>query len=411
MSTAIVFDLDETLLDTSALRDARDDGRWDETAERMAEVEPLTIKRSTIAPHDLPRRVQEFGYSVGMLTRFPYAVAVDLLEAFDIAYDVVISHEDLVPQTRDPTSWLVPERFEPELSTFVLISGSSDDLHAAASADAFTIGTLWSRDATDDWRRRWPDIAVARPERLLDAFEEIDPLRPLGEALLDGVRPRWHAGTLVRVAPNVFAAGAYFTTADWRHARHRLSHLVLDAKSDPMYAEDAAAVYRAFAEQRAAKDHVFDLVTSVPPRPDADYDRFEVARIEAADALGAYASGNALRMRYDVPGYKYLRHEERAKANANRFEADELDGERVLLLEDVLTIEQGGQAETCADVLLEQGASHVTVLALGVTQDELRRPCPKCDGTLRTKNGRYGRFVGCSSWQDDGGGCGYTFSL
>lgn len=78
-------------------------------------------------------------------------------------------------------------------------------------------------------------------------------------------------------------------------------------------------------------------------------------------------------------------------------------GERVLLIDDVIT--SGGQVGECRRQMLDQGASSVTILVLGVTQDALPRPCPTCPGILRLKTGSYGDFIGCSNYHR---GCRYT---
>ncbi len=147
----------------------------------------------------------------------------------------------------------------------------------------------------------------------------------------------------------------------------------------------------------------------MPPRPDSDYDRFVVPRERIATIFEARAADDVLSMSYAVDDYKSLGHDERAEVNADRFVSCALQGERVLILEDVLTSGSGGQAQTCAAKLLDRGAASVTVLGMSATQDTLPRTCPECGGLLRVKKGRYGRFVGCSNWGHLG--CRYSEDL
>jgi hypothetical protein len=117
-----------------------------------------------------------------------------------------------------------------------------------------------------------------------------------------------------------------------------------------------------------------------------------------AEALGARDAPDALEMLFDVPGYKQLSPGEREAANENRFRAGPLAGERVLLLDDVLTT--GGQTGACKQALVAAGASWVGVVALGAAQDRLPEMCPECGGTLRIRSRHSDghRFVGCSNY-------------
>jgi len=72
-----------------------------------------------------------------------------------------------------------------------------------------------------------------------------------------------------------------------------------------------------------------------------------------------------------------------------------LDGERVLLVDDIVT--KGVQALECRKALIEAGAASVKILALGVTQDTLPRVCPDCGGMLRLVTSGYRPFIGCSN--------------
>lgn len=408
MAHAIVFDLDETLLDTSALRTSRLRQSWQEVAERLGEVRPYDIRGSTIAVEELPGRLRADGYRVGVLTQSPRWYATELLDAFSISSDALITGSDPYPAKPDPSSLrAIADELGADPTEVIFVGDAPVDFGAAASAHALSVGVCWSRRAPREWRREWPDTAITRPERLFDVLADADSMRPLGEALVEGSRPLWHWGTTLRLDQGVYATGRYFSTTDDRHSRHRLSQLVLEAKDEPQAAEDVAEILAGWAARRADRGDTFDVVTSVPPRPDATYDRFEVPRQRVAEAFGARDEPAALAMRFAVDDYKTLDHDTRAAVNAQRFEAAALrDGERVLVLDDVLTSGSGGQAQTCATTLLQAGASQVTVLGLCATQETLPRGCPVCGGLLRTINGRNGLFVGCSNYWHTG--CRYT---
>jgi predicted phosphoribosyltransferase len=90
-------------------------------------------------------------------------------------------------------------------------------------------------------------------------------------------------------------------------------------------------------------------------------------------------------------------------ANHGRFRATgSLDGERVVVIDDVIT--SGSQARACARELLAAGAGEVWTLVAAATQDPLQRACPRCGGgVMRRVYGRIGPFYACTRY-----GCNYT---
>ena len=51
----------------------------------------------------------------------------------------------------------------------IMLDDYAADIGAAQNAAAVCIGVAWSGHAPKSWRRRWPDVAVACPDRLLTA--------------------------------------------------------------------------------------------------------------------------------------------------------------------------------------------------------------------------------------------------
>jgi len=272
------------------------------------------------------------------------------------------------------------------------------DAAAAAAAGAISIGVTWSKVAPDSWRRWWPDVAITKPERLLN-LGDLDQLRPLAEAVLAGVEPSWHWGTVMRLENNLGALGHYFTPEDIeRFPDHALSHLVLDAKDDEAKAAQVAAIFARLGERPSWSSKKPKLVVSVPPAPEADFDRFAPVRDALARELGGRDGADVLKMNFAVENYKRRPHDARRALNDGRFSASPIDGGRVLLIDDVLT--SGGQIDACRDALLEAGAETVVAITLTATQDRLPEGCPICGGRLRIYHRGYdGRpFVGCPNY-------------
>lgn len=222
MVEAAIFDLDDTLLNTSALAEARRAAQWEVVKARLDQVRPFDSRGLPI--EGIPARLRANGLKIGVLTQSPGWYAAALLERFGIRTDAMITGSDGYPPKPDPTSLrAIADELAVGIGDCVYIGDLDTDAAAAAAAGAISIGVSWSQVAPTTWRRWWPDVAISKPERLLE-LAELDTLRPLAEAVLAGVVPHWHWGTVMRVDPAVGALGRYFTPRDiGRHAEHALS--------------------------------------------------------------------------------------------------------------------------------------------------------------------------------------------
>jgi phosphoglycolate phosphatase-like HAD superfamily hydrolase len=404
---AIVFDLDDTLLDTSALRMARSQSDWVTVKAQLDQVHPFSTRTGGVSVESVPARLRASGLKVGIVTHSPRWYAEALLRRFNIPVDAMITGSDAYPPKPDPTSLQqIASELGAEVTRSAYVGDEGTDVAAATAAGAVSIGACWSRLAPGGWRRWWPDIAIAQPERLLD-IERLELLRPLGEVVLAGGVPSWHWGTLMRLEQAVLACGHYFTPEDVdRHPGHELSALVLEAKDDEAAGRRVGDILSLLSEHPAWRRQRPELIVSVPPRPGQQFDRFAVVRAALAAALRARDGMGVLSMVFDVPDYKQLAPHERRGANVRRFRSRPLKGESVLLIDDVIT--SGSQTNGCRDELIRAGAGQVTVLALAATQNRLPERCPYCGASLRVyrRHRDSQPFIGCPNFFTTG--CGYT---
>jgi HAD superfamily hydrolase (TIGR01549 family) len=402
---AIIFDLDETLLDTSMLRKDQKPGRWRQLAVRLDEVQTYTDGGSRIQATELPARVREMGFQIGVLTHSPRWYAQRLLSAFGIRYDALITGSDGYAPKPDPSSLrAIADELGVPVQDCIMVGDDAADVGAAQNAGALSIGVAWSRRAPKSWRRHWPDVAVACPDCFIDVLNQGGPRFPFAEAILAGDPPLWHWGSLLRLGNGIYGAGHYYTVSDSRHPGDALSRLIIKAKDDPEAARHVGDLLVGLIDM-PWKGVAVDLITSVPPEPDQAYDRFALVRAAVAAASGMVDRGDILRQRFGDKDYRRQRAEDRTGRVHERFASAALNGERILLIDDVIT--SGGQAEECRRQMLARGARQVVILALGVTQDTLPRACPACGGFLRlVTSGPHGDFIGCSNYYPRG--CRYT---
>jgi HAD superfamily hydrolase (TIGR01549 family) len=395
---AVIFDLDDTLLDSSALRADREARNWRKALTKLDEVSEFEVVEGEPQVTELPRLARERGLMVGVLTQSPRVYAAELLRAHGIAVDSMVSGSDGYPRKPDPTGLnaLLAE-IGATASDTLLVGDSVLDFEAAAAAGVSSAGVAWSRATPVAWLHSWPDAAVATPSRLVRLLDGDEGLGAWAEVAAAGGDPCAHWGSLMRLGASSFGLGRYFPMGDARYQGHELSHLVLRAKSEHSAAAEVATIFGTLAEEMTSGS-IPELVLSVPPEPDG-YDRFAPARAALAQVWGARDGGGLLTMNYTVEDYKHVARDDRARRNRERFKCAPLARERVVLIDDVLT--SGGQSDACRRAIAAAGGGAVTILVLSVTQDELTEPCPLCGANLRTFSRRSdGReFIGCGAWR------------
>jgi HAD superfamily hydrolase (TIGR01549 family) len=412
MIRAAIFDLDDTLLDSRALFEARERRDWAVVMAGLDSVVPFEVAEDQPAITSLPKAAHDHGLAVGIFTHSPEPYADALLRRHKIKVDEMVTGSDRLPPKPDPTGLITVARtLQIDPTECVYIGDSVADFGAAAAAGMVSIGVCWDQRIPDSWRHGWPDIAVDRPSRLLEALEGGVGLGPIGEAAATGEEPIPHWGSLLQLGGNTLGLGRYFQWGDRRYAEHALSRLIIDAKEEQARQEDLAQAFGALEALRFTNAPA--LIASVPPAPDDPGDRFTASRAALAAVFDAGDAEGLLTMKYAVEDYKRVPRDQRTANNRDRFEATrDLEGERIILIDDVLT--SGSQAGACREALAAAGAGGVTILVAGIAQNPLPEPCPRCGeeygGQVKVKrNSHTGeQFRGCSRyWQ----GCRWSADL
>lgn len=405
---AAIFDLDQTLLDTDALRHAREQRAWGTVSRKLATVKPFRSSHfGEIEVIELVEEARARGLKVGVLTQTPEWYANGLLRRHGIRVDLTISGSDKYPPKPDSAGLCAVASglgVSPKESLY--IGDSIEDFWAAAAAEMVSIGVAWSRQTPPAWHHAWPDVAIDRPATLLRYLDGDRGLGPLAELMSTDHTPTMHWGSILRLGNERYALGRYFTSDDQRSINHELSRLVLNAKGKPSADAKVAAIFKELAV-RARFRRPPELIVSVPPAPHDTRDRFAAARAALASFYGAHDGGEELKMCFPVANYKRASRVARANLNADRFVAPPISAKQALLIDDVLT--SGGQSNACRDTLRAAGCESITVITLGVTQDKLPEKCPSCGSRLvrRTRRIDGSLFFGCTGYPS----CNYTSPL
>ncbi len=101
MTKTFLFDLDMTLVDTSALASLRKTQQWESVRQNIQLVRAFATSGS-VSPHALPAALSEAGYRVGIVTSSPRWYAQQVVEMARIKHDVLIAYDDTESHKPDP---------------------------------------------------------------------------------------------------------------------------------------------------------------------------------------------------------------------------------------------------------------------------------------------------------------------
>jgi Haloacid dehalogenase-like hydrolase len=402
-----LFDLDMTLLDTSALLADRVAHRWDCVMGRLGEACAFP---STQPPHHLPGQLAASGAKVGVVTSSPRNYAVALMHLWKIHVDLVVAgNEAAAPKPSPAGIHRALQQLGAVPGTAVYIGDDPNDVQAAARAGVLSVGALWAPGL-----RMRPgvaaDVQLFEPGLLLSLGED---LRLVGEST---TQPRLHQGSAI-LLPKGIALGRRFKGEDLRAPNGRMTASIdVFKKGGGNGTEYASLVARGLAVLDYLEGWRPNYVVSVPPWP-GKLNRF--AALFQALALAypcAHWLADGLQAVKDVSGYKGLNPQQRAAAIAGAFASTySWSAEhRLLVVDDVHTT--GATTAEAMRALAAGGASAANMRILALTKeqhppvvDEASEPCPRCGvGILVQRPGRMGRFWGCSRFSK---GCRYTRPL
>ena len=402
-----LFDLDQTLVDSSQLLAHRRIGAWGYVMSNLHQVRPFA---GSPAPHELPGRLRVAGYKIGIVTSSVRQYAEAVLKNLGVHYDVLVAYHDT--QNHKPN----PEPLQKALMDLGLspadvchVGDDAKDHEASYHAQVASIGAGWSGNALA-WASSCPDLLATNAAILLDPTF-VAQGSYLAESLARGSQPMLHDGWAIPCDASTIALGRYFTKSDPRHAHHALSSAILTFKDDDA---PAATFGRAVGEYVQRSSWRPQYIVAVPPKPNQPRNRFTALLTHAQpwlQGIGVYPDG--LICTKQIDGYKGMRAADREAAVRGAYQSRYTwNSGRVLLLDDVHT--SSATTAECARVLTSDGAGEVRTLVLAKDQHSFTPPrkCDRCGASMRVQNGRYGPFWSCTNWRKgDPSSCTFSADL
>lgn len=403
-TSALIFDLDMTLVDSSQIEPYRRAGKWDRVLAEINRVQPFRNKTG-VAPHELPGKLRKLGYAIGIVTSSPRHYAERVLRNFGIPYDALIAYHDTERHKPDPEPLQLALRsLKVTPDDVYSVGDAADDVRASYRAGITSVGVGWAFSGDHDPTLRSyiasaPDILIWTPNSLLQP-DLLHQRRYLAEVEFAGETAIHHIGSYFRWKEGRRAWGCsfgrYFNTSDPRLAGSRLSQSLLRYKNDDTDALRMAQLLGRFFRWAG---WVPDMVLSVPPKPDED-DRFATLLQNLAEYLPDHIiEPNALTCLRTIEGYKAMGQAERETAVRGAYECNVPCRGKAVVIDDVHTT--GATSRECAQLVIANGATDVVTITFGLSQHSFERKlCPKCNRPMKQRtNSRTGvLFWSCSAY-------------
>lgn len=411
MPDVFLFDLDMTLIDSSALAQQRRYQMWDNVRQNMHLIRPFPAQGSA-APHELPGLLKADGQIVGIVTSSPEWYAEAILQQFRIPYDVLVSYGDTQAHKPDPEP--IQEALRRlginAIGRCFYIGDDVGDVEAAYHAGLTSVAVRWGPASIFELSSSAPDIFMSKATTLLK-LDRLGGRGYIGEALTSGWLFHSHWGSILRCDDNpaVYALGRYFAASDPRHATSALSAAVLSLKNSDTHAN---ILGEAVGKAIANLDWTPDYIVPVPMKPSQTRNRFELLLNEAANHFDEDIEVDleGLRVNKEIEGYKQMDPLERREAIKGAFDSNfNWDDSQILLIDDVYTT--GETTGECVRTLSANGAGEVRVMTLAKDQRVFaRKICPCCGRSMKIRTNSYNnaKFWGCSGYPDY---CNYTANL
>ena len=148
----VIFDFDQTLVDTSSLASLRTSRRWSEVNRRAKSLSPYP------GISELLQGLAEWNQSIAIVTTSPSMVAEGFAARHGWPIDSVIGFHQVSRRKPDPEGLLLAlDRSNAEASTSFHVGDRPEDTVASNRAGVVAIGAGWGCEDTEQLRESCPD--------------------------------------------------------------------------------------------------------------------------------------------------------------------------------------------------------------------------------------------------------------
>lgn len=159
----VIFDLDQTLVDSSKLEPLRNNRQWKEIPNKIHEASLYTGIKNTL------EQIHNRNIKIAIVTNSPSSYAKQILEYFDLKYDLLIGYHDV--QKRKPNAdpmLKVLDYFNLKPNEVISFGDRDIDIMSSNSANIKSIACGWGTSDWDTLKKSSPFDFIDNSLKILD---------------------------------------------------------------------------------------------------------------------------------------------------------------------------------------------------------------------------------------------------
>jgi HAD superfamily hydrolase (TIGR01549 family) len=168
MRNCIIFDLDQTIADTSFLESLRKQRNWVDVYKHLNQIKVYADIYEVI------EILRSRGFLIGVVTNSPKIYCVKVLDYLNIKVDCVVGYHctTLKKPHPDPVLYCINEMGS-DFNKIYGIGDSVNDIISYKRSNIICVGCLWGRINNDELIESKPDYIVNRPIDLIEILDKI----------------------------------------------------------------------------------------------------------------------------------------------------------------------------------------------------------------------------------------------
>ncbi len=425
---AVIFDLDNTLVNTSALNDFRNNTPGQAPSQVLLAKTKLYPQINTMLQAILAK-----GIKLGLVTNSTRNYANAVLQFHDIEryFDSIITYNDVAPDGHKPSPIGIQKAIQQLRvgSNVLYIGDDAVDFNAAYAAHIKPVAPSWASNLPI---KQIP-AAMLSSTYLIDELDNYENIKLLAESVARNAAftppvKRFYfmpmllngdVGALKKEKIEAVALGRYFSQGDpltaFLHNKHALSQEIYKKELSPTYVipeyfVDLMVFYINKAPSYFYNDQnaKFDLITVIPskkgknPRLENLLNRIS-KKVDNKSALFIndlfYFEDDAVSLK-TLGGMTARDNQIKDKLKFKSKYAELIEGKRILIIDDVVTT--GATLRGAYNLLNEFNPQRIfsVCFAKTVSIKSVDKICPMCERRMRVRRNRKdgSQFWGCSGF-------------
>lgn len=167
MKKHVIFDLDQTLIDTSVAAFARKNRNW----QQVYSLIPSFVLYNGIA--DVFKYIRNEGIRVCIVTNSPGSYAKKVLQHHNIPYDHLVDYFSVSLRKPNPEAiFKAKSLLECDCESLVSFGDSPIDIEASKRSGVTSVACFWGTDQRELLLESNPDFSIYSPIEMIDLFRK-----------------------------------------------------------------------------------------------------------------------------------------------------------------------------------------------------------------------------------------------